>query len=129
MKRGITILPLLLMLAGPAAAKSLEVYLIDVEGGQSTLVVLPSGQTLLIDAGYGGRFGGGGGVGVRDAERILAAARDAHVERIDYLLITHFHPDHVGGVPELAAHIPIGTFIDYGEPLGTDRMALGGYKA
>jgi beta-lactamase superfamily II metal-dependent hydrolase len=109
----------IVLLAGAAAAKDLEIYFIDVEGGQSTLVVTPEGQALLIDAGYGGRGG-------RDPSRILAAARDAHVTRIDYLLVTHFHPDHAGGVAELAAQIPIGTFIDYGGPLGTpignDRM-------
>ena len=103
-----------------SAAKTLDVYFIDVEGGQSTLVVTPTGQSLLIDAGYAGR-------GERDLNRVLEAARDAHVERIDRLLITHFHPDHVGGVAALAARLPIDTFIDYGSPLGTpigaDMMA------
>jgi competence protein ComEC len=106
-----------------SAAKALEIFFIDVEGGQATLIVTPAGQSLLIDAGYGGRFGG------RDPERILEVVREARVERIDYLLITHFHPDHVGGVPELASKIPIGTFIDNGTPLGTDRMTAGGYRA
>ena len=103
-----------------AVRKTLDVFFIDVEGGQSTLIVTPAGQSLLIDAGYAGR-------GERDLNRVLDAAREAHVERIDYLLITHFHPDHVGGVAALAARIPIGTFIDYGSPLGTplgpDMMA------
>jgi len=98
------------------------VIFIDVEGGGSTLIVTPAGQSLLIDAGYGGRGG-------RDPARILAAADEAGIDRIDYLLITHFHNDHVGGVPELASSIPIGTFIDYGLPLGTDRMANGGFRA
>ncbi|MGB7219921.1 MAG: MBL fold metallo-hydrolase, partial [Vicinamibacterales bacterium] len=61
--------------------------------------------------------------------RIMAAVREAHLDRIDYLLVTHFHPDHVGGVPELAMRIPIGTFIDYGSPMGADRMATGGFRA
>ena len=111
-------------LAGQAAARDLEIFFIDVEGGQATLVVTPAGQSLLIDAGYGGNRG------PRDAERILAVARDqARLERIDYLLVTHFHPDHVGGVPSVIAGIPIGTFIDYGEPTGTDRMSGGGFRA
>ena len=92
--------------------KTLDVFFIDVEGGQSTLVVTPTGQSLLIDAGYAGR-------GERDLNRVLDVAREAHVERIDRLLITHFHADHVGGVAALAARIPIGLFIDYGSPLGT----------
>ena len=108
--------------ASAPARKTLDFYFIDVEGGQATLVVTPAGQTLLIDAGYAGRGG-------RDQERVLAAARDAGVGGIDYLLVTHFHPDHVGGVPELAARIPIGTFVDYDAPLGTDRMTRGSFAA
>ena len=92
-----------------AAEQTLDIYFIDVEGGQSTLIVTPMRQTLLIDAGYAG-------FGDRDPQRILAAARDAGVTRIDDLLVTHFHRDHVGGVPALARLIPIGTFIDGGAP-------------
>ncbi len=106
-----------------AAAKTLDIFFIDVEGGQSTLIVTPAGQSLLIDAGYGGR------AGVRDPDRIMAAIHEARLDHIDYLLVTHFHPDHVGGVPDLATKIPIGTFIDYGSPMGTDRMATGGFRA
>jgi beta-lactamase superfamily II metal-dependent hydrolase len=111
----------LALIGSLSAAKTLEIFFIDVEGGESTLIVTAAGESLLIDAGYAGRGG-------RDPARILAAAREAHLDHIDYLLITHFHPDHVGGVPELAALIPIGTFIDYGEPLGTDRMSIGGFR-
>jgi len=83
----------------------LNIYFIDVEGGQSTLFVSPSGQSLLIDTGFAGE---------RDATRIAAAAKEAGVSRIDYLLITHYHGDHVGGVQELAKRLPIDTFIDHG---------------
>lgn len=107
-------------LSAPAAADpSLQIYFIDVEGGQSTLVVTPDRHTLLIDAGWAGD-GSGFRVGdphqARDANRILAAARDAGVGRIDYLLITHFHVDHDGGVSELAQLMPIRVFIDHGSP-------------
>ena len=97
------------MLAGAARAKShsLQVYFIDVDGGQSTLFVTPAGKSLLIDTGWAGNDG-------LDAERIAAAAKDAGVSKIDYLLLTHYHADHVGGVPELVAQIPVGTFIDHG---------------
>lgn len=91
-----------------AASKDLNVWFIDVEGGQSTLFVTPAGQSVLIDTGFPGNNG-------RDADRIAAAAKDAGVKQIDYLLITHFHGDHVGGVPALAARLPIKTFIDHGE--------------
>ena len=120
-KHVLVAMALCLALMRPASAKTLEIFFIDVEGGEATLIVTPSGESLLIDAGYAGRGG-------RDPARILAAAREAGIDRIDYLLITHFHPDHVGGVPELASLIPIRTFIDYGEPLGTDRMAIGGFR-
>jgi competence protein ComEC len=114
-----------------SAANGLDIFFVDVEGGQATLIVTPAGESMLIDAGYGPRGARGTIPAVpngRDAGRILAAAREAGVDRIDYLLITHFHPDHVGGVPEVAAKMPIGTFIDYGMPLGTDRMAEGGFR-
>ena len=78
--------------SGCSGGKALEIYFIDVEGGQSTLIVSPSGQSLLIDTGWRGFEG-------RDADRIVRAADAAHVKQIDYLLIMHDHRDHVGGVP------------------------------
>jgi competence protein ComEC len=101
------LLALLLLGASAHAAGALNIYFIDVEGGQSTLVVSPSGQSLLIDAGYAG-FGG------RDATRIKTAAKAAGVGRIDYLLVTHFHSDHVGGVPSLLEALPVTHILDYG---------------
>jgi competence protein ComEC len=85
----------------------LRAYFIDVEGGQSTLFVTPTGQSLLIDTGWADHDG-------RDATRIAAAAKLAGISKIDYVLITHFHDDHVGGVPQLVEKIPVGTFIDHG---------------
>ncbi|MCU1381887.1 MAG: hypothetical protein JWL71_584 [Acidobacteria bacterium] len=126
--RLVVILALAVAAPRPAAAqqRTLDIYFIDVEGGQSTLVVTPSGQTLLIDTGFpgDGTFASlpGDPHKARDANRILAAARAAGVKRIDYLLITHFHADHDGAVPELAQLIPIGTFIDHDVP-GPDAEA------
>ncbi len=97
-------------------AKTLTVFFIDVEGGQATLVVSPSGESLLVDTGWPGSQG-------RDAERIMAAARQAGIQRIDYLLVTHYHMDHVGGVPQLAERIPIGTFIDHGASVESGKQA------
>jgi competence protein ComEC len=95
---------------GHAQAKppQLRIYSIDVEGGQSTLLVSPYGASLLVDTGWPGSNG-------RDADRIQAAMRDAGISKIDHLLITHFHVDHVGGVAELAKRVPINEFIDHGE--------------
>ncbi|WP_245632618.1 ComEC/Rec2 family competence protein [Edaphobacter aggregans] len=85
----------------------LKVYFVDVEGGQATLFVTPAGQALLIDTGWAGNDG-------RDADRIVAAAKDAGIKKIDYVLITHYHDDHVGGVPQLLDRMPVGAFIDHG---------------
>jgi competence protein ComEC len=109
----------LALAATAAAGERLEIYFIDVEGGQSTLIVTPDKHSLLIDTGWAGDGSGfqpGDAHAARDANRIVAAARDAGVSRIDYLLITHFHPDHDGGVSELAQLMPLGVFIDHGAP-------------
>ena len=92
----------------PNSPKTLQIYFVDVEGGQATLFVTPAGQSLLIDTGWPGNEG-------RDADRIVAAAKEAKLSKIDFVLITHYHNDHGGGVAELAERIPIGTFIDHGE--------------
>ena len=108
---------LLLTLAAvlPAAGK-LEVYAIDVEGGKATLWVSPSGESMLVDAGWPG-------FNHRDAERIAAAAKAAGVKRIDYLVITHFHTDHAGGVPQLAEKMTIRNFVDHGVNTETGQAA------
>jgi beta-lactamase superfamily II metal-dependent hydrolase len=105
-----------------AESKPLRVYSIDVEGGQSTLIVSPSGQSLLIDTGWPGFKG-------RDANRIVAAAKSAGLDHIDYVLITHFHRDHVGGVPQLAAKMKIGTFVDHGPNLEDSDVTRQDYAA
>ena len=92
--------------AGPQG-KALDIYFVDVEGGQATLFVTPQGQSLLIDTGWPGNAG-------RDADRIVAAAKQAGLSKIDFVLLTHYHVDHAGGVPQLWAKIPVGAFIDHG---------------
>ena len=89
-------------------ARTLDIYVVDVEGGNATLFVSPSGESLLIDSGNGGT------AAPRDAGRIVAAARDAGIARIDHLITTHWHGDHVGGLGELATRIPIRHFVDHG---------------
>jgi competence protein ComEC len=115
------------------AGRALDIYFIDVEGGQSTLIVTPAGESLLIDTGFAGdgtfQSRAGDPARARDAQRIAAAARDAGVTRIDYLLITHFHADHDGGVAELAQLLPIGTFIDHGGVLPEAEARVAGTLA
>jgi competence protein ComEC len=87
---------------------TLDIYVVDVEGGNATLFVAPSGESLLIDTGNGGP------AAARDAQRIMAAAKDAALTRIDHLVTTHYHGDHFGALSELAGSIPIANFIDHG---------------
>jgi competence protein ComEC len=98
---------MLMLRAQAATVAPLRIYFIDVEGGQSTLIVDAFGESLLVDTGWGGFDN-------RDANRIVAAAHAAGITQIDYLILTHFHTDHVGGVVQLASLMKIGTFVDHG---------------
>src|SRR5580704_5961178 len=100
--------------------KALEVYFIDVEGGQSTLFVSPSGQSLLVDTGW---------PGARDSGRIVSIAKLAGVSQIDYLVLTHYHADHAGGVVDLARLIPIKNFVDHGPSAEEARNVPQNYAA
>ena len=96
----------------PSAAQTrttLDIYVVDVEGGNATLYVAPSGELVLIDTGNVAPA-----AAIRDAERIAAAAKDAGLTRIDHLITTHWHGDHFGGMAELAKRIPIREYIDHG---------------
>src|SRR5437667_59874 len=106
--RAALVLLLVFAVAGFAAAKTLDIYVIDVEGGNATLFVSPSGESLLIDTG---NIGAGA---PRDAGRIIAAMKDAGVQQIDHLITTHWHGDHFGGMAELASKVTIREFIDHG---------------
>lgn len=104
------LLPILVVIGAALAAqgptgKSLDIWVVDVEGGKAALYVSPTGQTALIDTGF---------PGARDVDRIMAAIADAGVKQIDYLVSTHYHVDHIGGLTELARRIPILTYVDHG---------------
>lgn len=104
------------------APPTLEIYWIDVEGGAATLIVGPNREALLVDAGFPGN-------GDRDAQRIAQAVVTAGLSRIDHLVITHYHGDHVGGVPGLAKWMPIRNFYDHGETVETAPNAVAQYQA
>src|SRR5579883_541356 len=90
------------------AARNMEAYVIDVEGGKSVLVVAPSGESLLFDIGWPGYNG-------RDSDRIVKAAHAAGLKRIDYLVVSHYDLDHMGDVALLISKIPVRHIIDHGD--------------
>src|SRR5467141_562300 len=90
------------------SSKTLDIYVVDVEGGNATLFIAPSGESVLIDTGNGGA------AAARDAGRIVAAMKDAGLQQIDHLITTHWHGDHFGGMAELASRTTIREFIDHG---------------
>src|SRR4026207_246674 len=100
--------------------KPLDIYFIDVEGGQATLFVTPSGESMLIDTGYPG-------LADRDLNRVLATIKQAGLTKLDYLLVTHYHSDHAGNAAAIAAKVPVATFIDHGETVETTDAAKAEY--
>jgi competence protein ComEC len=100
--------------------KTLDIYIADTEGGKAALFVAPGGQTALVDTGF---------PGARDADRISALLTEAGVKRIDYMISTHYHLDHVGGLQELAKRIPIGTYVDHGPSLEAREQVQGFQEA
>jgi beta-lactamase superfamily II metal-dependent hydrolase len=120
MRRFLPLLTLIALAGGSSAtgqsgaARTLDTYYIDAEGGQSTLFVAPSGQVLLVDTWSGAD---------RDPARILAALKAAGVQKIDHMLLTHYHGDHYGGLPQIAKQIPIVHFYDHGQSVEMDRAS------
>src|SRR5712691_7640511 len=104
----------------PQQQKPLEIYFLDTEGGQATLFVSPSGQSMLVDTGFPGNQGAAtpaeaNAPGItRDADRISTVLKQANVTVLDYVVITHYHGDHAGNAAELASRLPIRHFIDHG---------------
>lgn len=123
----------LLVAAAPDAP--LKVTLIDVEGGGATLLVTPEGKSVLLDAGWAS--GPGARPGDRpapdsSAQRIASAAKRLGVSKIDYLVVTHYHADHVGGVADVLAAMPVGTLVDHGanrEPTTTATPGTPAYES
>jgi beta-lactamase superfamily II metal-dependent hydrolase len=106
-----------------AAERNLEIYWIDAEGGAATLIVAPSGESMLVDTANRTPDD-------RDAKRIYEATQAAGLKKIDILLTTHFHSDHIGAMPALAKMIPIGMYMDHGESVEMSRPNVAAaYKA
>ena len=122
----LALLALSLVASGPSlqsqTSDALNIYVVDVEGGNATLFVTPSGESMLIDTGNGGANAD------RDVSRIMEAVEDAGLRQIDHLITTHWHGDHYGGMSELATRIPINHYIDHG-PTVEDNEAVQAFIA
>lgn len=103
----------------PNAAKTLDIYVVDTEGGEAMLFVTPTGETVMLDSGNPGE---------RDHTRIMEVLKVAGVTKIDHLITTHYHVDHVGGLQQLAAAVPIAHYIDHG-PSSEEREQVAGFQA
>ena len=121
MKKFILVVLLAGLMAMSAPARDLDIYWVDVEGGGATLIVTPEGQSLLVDTGNPAPDD-------RDAKRIFRATQKAGLKKIDYLMITHHHGDHIGGAPALAKLIPIEHFLDHGDSIEGSKI-WDAYKA
>src|SRR4051794_25580781 len=110
---------LVLLATSLMAAKNLEIYVIDAEGGKAVLLVSPTGRSMLIDAGWPASNSR-----PASTDRIVEAARTAGLKRIDCLVITHFDVDHIGDVPDLVSKIPVGHIFDHGDLQTSNAHAM-----
>jgi beta-lactamase superfamily II metal-dependent hydrolase len=95
-----------------SAADTLDVHVVDTEGGKAVILLTPEGETMLVDAGYPTEDD-------RDTKRIVEVARAAGIEHFDYIVATHYDADHAGNVPRVDALIPGKVFVDHGDPVPT----------
>jgi len=105
-----------------AAADTLDIWVVDVEGGKAMIVKTPSGQTMMID-------GGMPGINDRDLNRVAAAAEAAGIKQFDVYLVTHYDVDHVGNVPNIYNRFPAKLLVDHGPLLPNPKLAPVNRKA
>jgi competence protein ComEC len=112
----------LISVATFTAGKTLDIWVVDTEGGKAVLVVSPAGQSMLIDTGFPGNND-------RDTNRILEVCRLAGVTKLDILLTTHYDLDHVNNTPSLVAKMPVALFVDHGAAVVSDARTAAAVKA
>lgn len=111
-----------LLAAVALAADTLDIYVVDTEGGKAVILLTPDGETMLVDAGYPTRDD-------RDTKRIVEVAQAAGIRQFDYIVATHYDADHSGNVPQVDRQVPGKVFVDHGEPVPTmnERNRSSGY--
>lgn len=94
----------------PKPTGELQIHVLDVGPieGDSILIIAPGGKSVLIDAGDAGK-----------GKIVLDALKRYKIDRLDYFIATHPHPDHIGGADEVLNGIKVGTVIDNGVDLST----------
>lgn len=111
------------LLSGATAERPLRMLMLDADGGAATLFVTPEGKSLLVDAGWPTGMPGGAPAAhgtpapqppAPTITRVIAGMKRLGITKIDALLITHYHLDHVGGIHDILARIPVGTVFDHG---------------
>ena len=105
------------LLSGAGAAEPLRYFALDVGQGDCSLFLLPNGQNIVVDAGTG-----------ESAEAVADFLRDCGVKKIDLLVATHPHEDHIGGILTLLNEFPVGKIWDSGYNHGS-RLQANYYKA
>ena len=94
----------LVNVARASAAPQATFYVVDIGHGNVAFVVAPSGETMLLDCGP-----------PQMADRIYDFMRQTGIEKIDYLVVSHFEADHMGAVAALAKKVRIVNYVDHGE--------------
>lgn len=97
---------------------ALTVSYLDVGQGDAALITTPEGEHLLIDTGP-----------YDETDKFLSALRPFRVDEIDYLILSHGHSDHIGGVPELFARYRVRETILPGKNFADKSIFSKNYSA
>jgi len=111
------------------AGDTLHIHCLDVGQGDATLIVSPTGQTMLVDAGYNGK----------GEDEVLPFLSNLNMTSLDYIVATHYHADHIGGIDEVMYGLSIdsigvvydrgwsyttNTYYDYADAVASKRVAI-----
>jgi beta-lactamase superfamily II metal-dependent hydrolase len=90
---------LLSTLALAQANGHLQIHFMDVGQGDGAVLISPSGQIVLFDAGKDMKR--------KDCTRVVSYLDQLHISKIDYLFVSHYHFDHIGCIPDVLEQFPL----------------------